>query len=350
MTLQPWLAEPWQRLVARLERGGLPHALLLTGPAGIGKRAFAEQLAAFLLCEKRTEQPCGRCRSCRFYAMRAQRDPEETRRDGSLSHPWGHPGHPDAKFIGHAWNDKTRKMYTELAVDQMRELSAWFALTPQFGGAQVALIEPADELNIAAANALLKTLEEPSGGRYLLLVTAHPARLPATIRSRCQRLEFGLPAPDMALGWLGQQGLAQAEAAAALEASGGNPGLALNWARSGQVALRGEVADALRALAQGRGDALELAGAWSRSDPENRLWFAAMLVQLESAALARSLRGPLALTADADLTKLSAWFEQANRARELLRGPLRGDLQMLELLLAWQLAAAPRRPAAARAV
>ena len=220
MSLAPWHAEPWQRLVARFQRGALPHALLLTGPAGIGKRAFAEHLAAFLFCENRTDQPCGRCRSCRLYAVRAQRDPEETRRDGSLSHPWGHPGHPDAKFIGHGWNEKTKKMYTEIAVDQMRELSAWFALTAQFGGAQVALIEPADELNIAAANALLKTLEEPSGGRYLLLVTAHPARLPATIRSRCQRIDFSLPPAHAALAWLEQQGLARADAAMALEASG----------------------------------------------------------------------------------------------------------------------------------
>src|SRR5262249_34321136 len=162
-------------LAERAERAALPHALLLCGPAGVGKRAFAERLAVFLLCEQRDASPCGRCRSCHLFAARAQRDPEEVRPDGSLAQPFGHPGHPDAKFVGYALNDKTKKMYTEIVVEQVRELSAWLALTPHFGRAQVALIEPADALNVAAGNALLKTLEEPSSGRYLLLVSAHPA-------------------------------------------------------------------------------------------------------------------------------------------------------------------------------
>ena len=114
--------------------------------------------------------------------------------------------------------------------------------------------------------------------------------------------------------------------------------------------LRADVASALRSLAQGKAAAPEIASAWARSEPEARLWFAAMLVQSEGAALAARSSGPLALTADADLTKLSAWFDQANKARELLRGPLRSDLLLLELLLAWQHSAAPRRQIAARAV
>lgn len=351
MTVAPWQGEAWERLVARRARGALPHALLISGPAGLGKRAFAERFAAWLLCENAVAQACGQCRSCRLFAVRSQRDPEETRPDGTLAQPDGHPGHPDAKFVGYVWNEDARpkRMYTQITVEQMRELSAWLALTPQFGRAQVVVIEPADELNVAAANALLKTLEEPSAGRYLLLVTAHPARLPATIRSRCQRIDFGLPAGGVALAWLEQQDIGAADAAIALEASGGNPGLALAWSRGGQVALRAEVASALRALAQGKGDPSAISAAWARSEPEARLWFAAMLVQAEGAAAAAGSRGPLALTAAADLTKLSAWFDQVNKTRELLRGPLRVDLLLLELLLAWEQAVAPHRRSAARA-
>ena len=345
MNLPPWQTALWERLTTRAASGALPHALLFTGPAGIGKRAFAEQLAARLLCQRTDAAPCGRCRSCELFAVRSQRDPEETRPDGSLAQPGGYPGHPDAKFVGFGWNDKSKKMYTEIVVEQIRDLSAWLALTSQFSGAMVALVDPADAMNIAAANALLKTLEEPSAGRFLILVTAHPARLPATIRSRCQRVEFGLPPAEIASEWLVEHGVDPARAAAALEASGGNPALALAWSANGRLRLREEVAAALKALAAGRERATDVANAWAKDDVDARLWFAAALVQVETHALAQRTHGPLALTGDTDLTKLSAWFDQANNARELLRGPLRPELVLLELLLAWQSLASPRRAA-----
>jgi DNA polymerase-3 subunit delta' len=347
MSLPAWQHDIWQRVAARAAQGTLAHALLLAGPAGIGKRAFAERLAALLLCENAAAPPCGQCRSCRLYASRSQRDPEETRPDGALSQPYGYPGHPDARFVGHAWNDKARppKMYTEIVVDQIRDLSAWLSLTPQFGRAQVVLIEPADAMNGAAANALLKTLEEPSASRYIVLVSAHPARLPATIRSRCQRIDFALPTPQQALEWLIDQGLEAPAAAAALEASGGNPALALAWARGDRLAMRAQVGEQLRALQQGRAGVLEIAGAWAKDDVDARLWFAANLVQAEARAQARGGSGPLALTADADLTKLAAWFDLANQTRELLRGPLRAELVIVELLLAWKAIGRPRAAA-----
>jgi DNA polymerase-3 subunit delta' len=342
MSVAPWQLETWKRLVARAGQGALPHALLLAGPPRIGKRAFAERLASFLLCDDRSAAPCGRCRSCQLFAVRAQRDPEETRPDGSLAQPEGYPGHPDARFVGFGFNDKSKKMYGEIVVEQIRELSAWLALTPQAGRAQVVLIEPADAMNSAAANALLKTLEEPNPARYLLLVSAYPARLPPTIRSRCQRIDFPVPPVDAALTWLQQQGIDRAAAATALAASAGNPGLALAWARGGRLAMRDEVAAQLRALQQGKANAVEIANAWAKAEPDARLWFAAMLVQDEASALARRSRGPLALTGDADLTKLSAWFDLANRTRDLLRGPLRAELALLELLVEWKAAVMPR--------
>jgi len=347
MSAPAWQQDIWQRLAARAAAGTLPHALLLAGPAGIGKRAFAERLAALLLCDNVDAPPCGRCRSCRLYAARSQRDPEETRPDGSLSQPDGYPGHPDARFVGHAWNEKARpqKMYTEIVVDQIRDVSAWLALTPQYGRAQIVLIEPADAMNGAAANALLKTLEEPSAARFIMLVSAHPARLPATIRSRCQRIDFQVPSPAQALAWLVDQGLESPSAAAALDASAGNPALALAWARGDRLALRAQVGEQLRALKQGRAGVLEIANAWSKDEPDARLWFAASLVQAEARAQARGAAGPLALTADADLTKLSVWFDLANRTRDLLRGPLRAELILVELLLAWKATGPPRAAA-----
>ncbi|HST27975.1 MAG TPA: DNA polymerase III subunit delta' [Rudaea sp.] len=325
MNLAPWHAQEWQRLLARRAQDRLPHALLLSGAAGLGKRAFAERLTAAILCEQE-DAPCGVCRSCRLFANRAQRDPEETRPDGSLAQPEGHPGHPDARFIGHVLNEKSspKKMYSELVVEQIRELSDWLALPPQLGRAQVALIDPADGMNVAAANALLKTLEEPGERRHLILLTSKAARLPATIRSRCQRVDFHLPPRAQALAWLAQKGVEAKTAAQALDVAAGNPGVALELARSDGLKLHAEVDADLRALCGGTASASQIANRWSKSDPERRLWFAAM--QLGDNARA--------LTAPAELPKLAAGFDRINRAREQLRGPLRPELVILDALSA----------------
>ena len=224
------------------------------------------------------------------------------------------------------------KLRTELIVDQMRELSAQLSLTPQYGGAQVAIIDPADALNSAAANALLKTLEEPQPGRYLWLVAAEPARLPATIRSRCQKLEFRLPPRAEALAWLQARGHAAAAANEALEAARGHPGLADAWLRDGSLDLRREVSRDLEAVGRGNASAAATAQAWTADDHATlRLRFAADLA-LEQVSTAAST----GLTDARRTRRLAAWFDAANRTAALLRTTVRADLAVAELLLDWQ--------------
>lgn len=337
MMLAPWQEEAWRLLVARRARGAMPHAILLCGAAGLGQREFAERCAGWLLCEQDGDAPCGTCRSCRLYAVRTQRDPEETRPDGSLAQPQGYPNHPDARFVSYAWNPKSspKKMYGELVIEQIRELSEWLALPPQFGRAQVALVEPAEALNVAAANALLKTLEEPGPGRHLILVATQTARLPATIRSRCQRVELHAPERAVAEAWLRQRGVADAAARQALDASDGNPGQALAWIEADKLKLRLDVAKDLRELNAGIAAPFDVAQRWGRDEADLRLRFAASLVQQQGRVQAQGGGGPLALTRAVDLVKLTHWFDRANRTRDLLRGPIRPELAMLELLGAW---------------
>jgi DNA polymerase-3 subunit delta' len=335
-TFAPWQQQAYARAAQAIDEGRLAHGLLICGPARLGKRAVAEALAQRLLCEARAPgaEPCGQCRGCRLYQSRSQRDPVETRPDGSLAHPWGRPGHPDAVLVGHVFNDKASppKMRSEIVIDQIRELSQGLSLTPQYGAAQVVLVDPADAVNHAACNALLKTLEEPQPGRYLWLISAHPARLPATIRSRCQRLEFRLPAQAEALQWLQAQGHAPKIATEALQAARGHPGLADAWLREGGMALRREVADDLQQLAGGRAGSVAVAKRWSSGDDTAlRLRFAADL------ALEQAGSG---LTDPNRNRRLAAWFDAANRTRDLLRTTVRADLAIAELLLAWRDAAA----------
>jgi DNA polymerase-3 subunit delta' len=314
----PWQQRAYDSATAALDAGRLGHGLLICGPAGLGQRALAERLARRLLCRTRTAagEPCGGCRSCQLFAAGT---------------------HPDYTLVSFEPTKDGSKLRSEIVIEQIRTLSERMALTPQYGGAQVVLLDPADAINPAACNALLKTLEEPQPGRYLWLLSANPARLPATIRSRCQRLEVRLPAPAEALAWLCAQGHAEAAAGEALDAARGHPGLADAWLRGDGLALRRQVASDLAKLERGELGVIETAQAWTGDDHAAlRLRHAADL------ALATASRGGLTgtltdtLTEQARARTLAAWFDSANRARDLLRTTVRADLVVAELLLAWR--------------
>jgi DNA polymerase-3 subunit delta' len=311
MSAPPWHAEHWARLQGRGQRDALPHALLLCGSAGLGKRAFARRFVRGLMCtEAVAGDACGHCRGCQ------------------LAEAGTHPDIVELTF-------GLRKDHTprsEIVVDQIRELSARLAMRSQLGGWQVATIDPADALNAAAANALLKTLEEPAARTLLILLADAPWRLPQTIRSRCQRIEFQLPDPSVALAWLQAGGIS--DAAGALTAAGGNPGLARAWAQRGALEQRTEVRKDLAALAAGRGRPDEVVKRWLDDDPVQRLWFAAQAAADELRARSLQLAFPLGSMLDAEA--LSDWYDVTNRTRESLRGPLRMDLLLLELLARWR--------------
>lgn len=307
-TLAPWQQRVYEQAVAAFDAGRFGHAQLFCGPAGIGKRAVAERLARRLLCRQPGAggEPCGACRGCQLM----------------------HAGtHPDFHAVGLEPN-REGKLRTEIVIEQIRALSERLVLMPQYGTVQVAVVNPADTINHAASNALLKTLEEPVPGRYLWLVSAEPARLSATIRSRCQRLEFRLPPRAEALAWLQAQGHAPAAAAEALEAARGHPGLADEWLRGEGMALRRQVAADLERIERGTADVVVTAQAWVADEhAELRLRHAADIVA------ARAARD---LTARGRTRRLAAWFDAANQARELLRTTVRADLVVVELLLAWR--------------
>lgn len=311
MSAPPWHAELWARLQARRQRDALPHALLLCGPQGLGKREFLRRFVRGLLCQRPQDgDACGACRSCLLF-------------DAGT--------HPDYVALTYGLR-KDGVQRSDIVVDQIRELSARLATASQFGGWQIASIDPADAMNTAAANALLKTLEEPASQTMLILVADAAWRMPATIRSRCQRIDFLVPTQDQSLAWLQETGVR--DAPAALAAAGGNPGLARSWAEDGALAQRQEVRKDLAALASGRGDAMAIGKRWLDDAPEQRLWFAAQAVADEMRARATAQTAPLSSGLDGE--SLMAWYEAANRTREALRGPLRGDLLLLELLGRWR--------------
>ncbi|HBB79504.1 MAG TPA: DNA polymerase III subunit delta', partial [Pseudomonas sp.] len=168
-----WQAGLWQLLAGRQQHA---HAYLLHGPAGIGKRDFAERLMALLLCQRPSlEGACGACRGCQLLAAQT---------------------HPDHYILEPEEVDKA------IRVDQVRDLVDFITQTAQLGGRKVVLLEPAEAMNINAANALLKSLEEPAGNTVLLLVSHQPSRLLPTLKSRCVQQACPLPERQQSLDWL----------------------------------------------------------------------------------------------------------------------------------------------------
>jgi len=226
----PWLQPIAGQLLRQLERQQLHHALLLHGPDGLGKQALARQLAAALLCKQPASAgACGHCHGCQLQQVGNHPDFYEARV-------------ADAKSI---------------TVDRIRHVSRQLAGHSQLGGNKVVLVQPADAMNEAAANALLKTLEEPASGSYLLLLTERLRQLPATIVSRCQAVRFSPPAEARVVDWLHSQLHAGLDLRAALRINQGAPLSTLRYFREDGEAHRLALVSAM--AAPGSLDKLSLA-------------------------------------------------------------------------------------------
>ena len=254
----PWQHEAWSRLLASHERGSLAHALLFAGQPGVGCERFALALARYLLCEAPVQGlNCGECKACRLSASGA---------------------HGDFLVLSPGGKGQV------IQVGQVREAIAFGAQTPGLGRCKVLLLAPAERMNAAAANALLKTLEEPSPNTYLLLVTGAESRLPPTVRSRCQVLRFPTPPAADCLRWLAEGSGAGEEAREALALAAGRPLRAAALLREGELAGAARQRAAVEALLDGRAAAPAVQSQLADLPAE-------ALVELLAAALAVELRG-----------------------------------------------------------
>ncbi len=243
--LPPWLEQ-------------LAQAILFAGPAGSGQRALSLTLAAARLCEQPlpSRMACGRCAACRWLEEGNHPDFRWVRPQADQ------PVDPDAP----ARSSRTAKPSREIVIDQIRELSTFVELASHRGGERIVLIDPADALNGPAANAMLKTLEEPPAAVRFLLASDRPERLPATVRSRCRRLPLPAPSAPTVLSWLAQvTGAPVEQAETALAAAVGAPFAALELLRQPDGGTRELIIEALARLPES--DPLEAAETLSAMEP-----------------------------------------------------------------------------------
>lgn len=197
--IYPWQEDQWNYLLRMKQR--LPHALLLQGRAGIGKLNLARSFAQAMLCEALASDgnACGKCAACGWFAQG--------------SHPDFRLLEPEALSESADGDEKqgNKKASNKITVAQVRELMDFVNLSTHRHGMRVILIHPAEAMNPNAANALLKTLEEPAPSTLFILVTHNPQQLLPTIRSRCHKIEMNLPPFEQARRWLADQGVMEAE-------------------------------------------------------------------------------------------------------------------------------------------
>lgn len=177
--IYPWQTTQWQLFSQQKQQQRLPHAIVLTGVDGLGKRTLADQMVATLLCEiEHANEPCGQCHSCQLFMA------------GS---------HPDHTIIEPEESGK------QIKIEQIRRLKDKQQLTPTVAKWKTVIVCPADSMNINSNNSLLKLLEEPQDNTQIILITAKPEYLPITILSRCQKIVLSAPDPDETVNWIQQQ-------------------------------------------------------------------------------------------------------------------------------------------------
>jgi len=298
--LCPWLRPALSRLESAYAAQRLGHGWLIAGPAGVGKLNLALVFARRLLERRRPiADPADLAPAEAVAALRDRHVPADH--------------HPDLHWL-FPEEDKTA-----VSVEQVREAAAALNLKAHAGGAKVVLLEQADRMTTAAANALLKTLEEPSDDTYLLLLADQPNRLPATIRSRCQRLSIAPPSRAELAKWLG---LAGEEFAAAYVLTGGSPLQIAALLQDSKLSDTSKLSDQLELMSEDKIALQAVADSWAKADPKLALtWLTRELhreIRVRFGSTSVTDREPVALHNPwRDLT-LRRLFEQYEKADRLL--------------------------------
>ena len=308
--IYPWLSGHWSFFMQRLETDKLAHALMIEGPSGVGKTNLARAMIARLLCREDQPRACGHCRSCQLL---------------------GSGAHPDYFDLQPEEDSKVIK------VDQVRALIGKLDLTTSISERKVAYIHPADVMNGASANALLKSLEEPAGNTVLILVSDNPGRLPVTIRSRCQSISINQPDAGLVQDWLEKtSGSPREQVRAALQAAGGSPLRAAHYLDAPGEDAYGQVRAALATLLKRPGSVSQFSSQLNELNPVDLWrWLSICTAEvIKSIMLDQSLDW-MSVNPKLRDRQLLELQRQADINRRLATTQVRGDLLLQDWLIRW---------------
>ncbi len=327
----------------------LPHAILLHGARGIGKRHFARMLAQGLMCESPDARlmACGACAGCLLVA--ADNHPDLRWLVPEVDQPLREV--PEGIDDGAAAPGKATKASRAILIDQVRQISEFLSLAAHRGGRRVVLLAPAEALNSAAANALLKVLEEPPTGAIFIAVTDELDDVLPTVRSRCVLLRAPVPTTDEALTWLRSRGVDDAEAK--LAEAGGAP-IGLDKEEEGDRALAPDAR--VRLLeALGRGGRLTLADVTAAVPRDVEVsgairlfqrWGWDLLAERTAGRLRyypRQQRTISAVARTCEAERLLGWLGELTEAQALSEHPLNAKLAVERALIGYMDAFRPVR-------
>ena len=308
--IYPWLRGHWESFLQRLERDKLAHALMIEGPAGTGKASFANAVVARLLCLEAGDTACGHCRSCQLIKGKA---------------------HPDFFDLQPEEDSEVIK------VDQVRALIGKLNLTTSISARKVACIHPAERMNAAAANALLKSLEEPAGDAVLVLVSDNPGRLPVTIRSRCQAITVNQQDNGLVADWLeNRSGRSRGQVMEALQAAGGSPLRAVRFLDGNELENFTRVKKGLSAVLGRPAFAAQLSSELGALDPVDLWrWLSICTGEVIKSVLLRQALDWLPANPKLRDTALLELQREADFNRQLAATPVRGELLLQVWLINW---------------
>lgn len=319
MSIYPWQMNNWQVMEQRLTSGRLPHAMLFSGPQGIGKADFANHVVYHLFCQnKQNNKACGNCNACHLLNVN---------------------NHPDLLRISRLEDKK------DISVDQIRELINYSNFKAHSASKKIVIIEHAEHMNIAASNSLLKTLEEAPDSCIIILLTHRSDKLLPTIRSRCQLQQFSVPDQETALSWLKTTLDDKDNAEKLLALANGAPLTALIYEKSELLAQRDDMFTALVELTKGQQNPINVAKQWLKLDLDMTLYcmtsWVTDMVRLKATQQPPVVGNPdlkaalLTISQKSALPQLLDYYELVNKLAQWKQANINTQLLLEEMLVRW---------------